>query len=131
VYRQAFAAVSRIYKLLKRWPKEERHSLTDQIRRSSRSVCTNIAEAWRRRRYPARFVTRLSDADSEAAEIQVWLDFALARGCISQEERDPLHAAYENITGDLVKMMANPDAWCGPSQLRESDARYFLHTPIP
>jgi four helix bundle protein len=64
VYRQGFAAASRIYKLSKRWPKEERYSLTDQIRRSSRSVCANVAEAWRKRRYPAHFVSKLSDADS-------------------------------------------------------------------
>ena len=129
VYQQAFEAARRIYRLSKRWPKEERYALTDQIRRSSRSVCSNIAEAWRKRRYPAYFVSKLSDSDSEAAETQVWLDFALDCGYITQEEHDSLYATYENIAGGLVKMMANPDAWCGPSQLREPSPTYYPHTP--
>ena len=131
VYKQAFAAARRIYRLSKRWPTEERYSLTDQIRRSSRSVCSNIAEAWRKRRYPAHFVSKLSDSDSEAAETQVWLDFALDCGHINQEDHDSLYTTYENIAGGLVKMMAKPDAWCGPSQLRELPAPYDAHTPIP
>ena len=131
VYKQAFAAATRIYVLSKRWPKEERYSLTDQIRRSSRSVCSNVAEAWRKRRYPAHFVSKLSDSDSEAAETQVWLDFALDCGHINQEDHDSLCAVYESIAGGLVKMMANPDAWCGPSRLRELPAPYDAHIPIP
>lgn len=131
VYQQAFAAARRIYRLSKRWPKEERYSLTDQIRRSSRSVCSNIAEAWRKRRYPAHFVSKLSDSDSEAAETQVWLDFALDCGYINQEDHDSLYATYENVAGGLVKMMANPDAWCGPSQLREPSPTYYPPTPLP
>ena len=95
------------------------------------SVCSNIAEAWRKRRYPAYFVSKLSDSDSEAAETQVWLDFAPDCGYISQEEHDSLYATYENIAGGLAKMMANPDAWCGPSQLRESTAPYYTHTLTP
>ncbi len=87
VYQHAFAAATRIYRLSKRWPAEERYSLTDQIRRSSRSVCANIAEAWRKRRYPAHFVSKLSDSDSEAAETQVWLDFALDGRCLSRARR--------------------------------------------
>ena len=131
VYEQAFSAASRVYELSKHWPKEERYSLTDQIRRSSRSVCANIAEAWRKRRYPAHFVSKLSDSDSEAAETQVWLDFALDCSYINRQDHDDLYATYENITGGLVKMMANPKAWCGPSQLRELPAPYFPHTPTP
>lgn len=131
VYQQAFAAASHIYELSKRWPVEERYSLTDQIRRSSRSVCANIAEAWRKRRYPAHFVSKLSDSDAEAAETQVWLDFALDCGYINQQDHDTLYDTYENIAGGLVKMMANADAWCGPSQLRESTATYDTHTPTP
>ena len=131
VYQQAFTAATHIYKLSKCWPKEERYSLTDQIRRSSRSVCANIAEAWRKRRYPAHFVSKLSDSDSEAAETQVWLDFALDCDYITQQDHDALYATYENVAGGLVKMMANPDAWCGPSKLREPSAPYFPHTPIP
>jgi four helix bundle protein len=131
VYKQGFAAAARIYVLSKHWPKEERYSLTDQIRRSSRSVCANIAEAWRKRRYPAHFVSKLSDADSEAAETEVWLDFALDCSYIDQETHDELYTTYENVIGGLVNMMANPDAWCGPSQLRESAPDYDPHTPTP
>ena len=133
VYQQAFAAATRIYRLSKRWPAEERYSLTDQIRRSSRSVCANIAEAWRKRRYPAHFVSKLSDSDSEAAETQVWLDFALDCDYINQEDHASLHASYENITGGLVKMMANPNAWRGPSQLREPTVPYLslIHISEP
>lgn len=131
VYQQGFAAASCIYELSKSWPKEERYSLTDQIRRSSRSVCANIAEAWRKRRYPAHFVSKLSDSDSEAAETEVWLDFALECGYINQQVHDELHDTYENIAGGLVNMMANPNAWCGPSQLREPSPTYTTHTPTP
>src|SRR5215213_6728844 len=77
VYRTAFDAAFSVFELSKRFPRDERHSLTDQVRRSSRSVCANIAEAWRRRRYPVSFVSKLSDADAEGAETQVWLDIAL------------------------------------------------------
>ena len=131
VYQHAFAAATRICRLSKRWPAEERYSLTDQIRRSSRSVCANIAEAWRKRRYPAHFVSKLSDSDSETAETQVWLDFALDCGYISQQDHDDLYATYENIAGGLVKMMANSNTWCGPSKLREPTVPYDSHTPTP
>jgi len=129
VYMQGFAAASRIYELSKHWPREERYSLTDQIRRSSRSVCANIAEAWRKRCYPAHFVSKLSDSDSEAAETQTWLDFALDCGYINQQAYDELYGIYETVIGGLVNMMANPDAWCGPSQLREPTPDYVPHTP--
>ena len=131
VYKQAFAAAARIYELSKEWPEEERYALTDQVRRSSRSVCASIAAAWRKRRYPAHFVSKLSDSDGEAAETQVWLDFALDCGYIDQEARDQLCATYENVIGGLVKMMADPNAWCGPSQLREASPNYDPQTPTP
>jgi four helix bundle protein len=76
VYQLAIEAAMQIYELSKKWPLEEKYSLTDQIRRSSRSVCANLAEAWRKRRYAAHFVSKLSDADTEAAETAVWLNFA-------------------------------------------------------
>ena len=129
VYQQTFATATHIYRLSKRWPAEKRYSLTDQIRRSSRSVCANIAEAWRKRRYPAHFVSKLSDSDSEAAETQVWLDFALDCDYINQEDHDSLYATYENIAGGLVRMMTKPNTWCGPSQLREPTVPYNPHTP--
>lgn len=77
VYQKAFEQAMKIFELTKHFPKEERFSLTDQIRRSSRSVCANLAEAWHKRRYPAHFVSKLTDSDAEAAETQVWLDFSL------------------------------------------------------
>ncbi|OGG56099.1 MAG: four helix bundle protein [Candidatus Handelsmanbacteria bacterium RIFCSPLOWO2_12_FULL_64_10] len=126
VYQVAFEAAMRIFELSKSWPKEERYSLIDQIRRSSRSVCGGIAEAWRKRRYIPHFVSKLSEADSEVAETQVWLDFARDCGYIVQEQYTPLNASYEMVSGGLVKMMTEPEKWCGPSTLmvRESEAEY-------
>lgn len=77
VYKKAFAAATRIFELSKSFPTEERYSLTDQIRRSSRSVCANLAAAWRKRRYPAHWVSKLSDSEAEAAETQTWIQFAV------------------------------------------------------
>lgn len=77
VYKEGFELSMRIFELPKSWPNTETRSLTSQIRRSSRSVCANIAGAWRKRRYTAHFVSKLSDADSEAAETQNWLNFAV------------------------------------------------------
>ncbi len=116
VYQLAFETAMRIYELSKGWPEEEKYSLTDQARRASRSVCANIAEAWRKRRYVAHFVSKLSDSDSEAAESQSWLDFALRCGYISEEDYKELDQQYETISGGLVKMMSDPESWCGPSQ---------------
>src|SRR5205807_9475387 len=86
VYQNALATGLRVYELSKKFPVEERYALTDQIRRSSRSVCANIAEAWRKRRYEAAFVSKLSDAETEAAETQVHAEFAFHRGYLSREE---------------------------------------------
>ena len=112
VYHEAFESAMQIFEHSKQWPKEERYSLTDQIRRSSRSVCEQIAEAWRKRRYIAHFRSKLTDADSEAAETQSWLEFALRCGYITQAVFDELDAAYEKVSGGLVNMMANADQWC-------------------
>jgi four helix bundle protein len=101
----------KIFEISKPFPSEEKYSLTDQIRRSSRSVCTNIAEGWRKRRYPNAFVSKLSDADSEAAETQVWLEFALKRGYLDQNLFDELSKAYDHIMGKLVNMMVRPEQW--------------------
>ena len=128
VFKLGFDTAMKIFEASKTWPKEERYSLTDQIRRSSRSVCANIAEAWRKRRYAASFVSKLSDADAETAETQVWLDFALACGYIDQKLRAELYQTYEQIAGGLVKMMADPDPWCGPAALREQPAEYTVES---
>jgi len=79
-----------IYEFSKEFPKEEKYSLTDQIRRSSRSVSGNIAEAWRKRKYPKSFIAKLSDSEGETAETQVWLDYALACGNINKPDYDKL-----------------------------------------
>ncbi len=111
VYKLAFEAAMRIFELSKSFPPEERFSLTDQIRRASRSVCTNIAEAWRKRRYEAAFVSKLNDSEGEAAETQVWLRFAVACGCLSQEVGQELYQTYDHIIGKLVNMIFNPTPW--------------------
>ena len=125
VYQHAVETAMRIFRLSARWLCEERYSLTDQVRRSSRSVATNIAEAWCKRRYVSHFVSKLSDADAEAAETQAWLDFALRCRYISDDEFSKLDQEYEAISGGLVRMMAQADQWCGPSSLvKEEEPTY-------
>ena len=111
VYQLAFESAIQIYEITKKFPAEERYSLTDQIRRSSRSVCANVAEAWRKRRYPKSFVSKLSDADAEATETIVWLDFALRFGHISADLHGKLADHYDHICGQLSLMMAEPYRW--------------------
>ena len=111
VFQTAFKAAMEIYRLSKLFPVEEKYSLTDQVRRSSRSVCANSAEAFRKRRYPKNFVSKLSDCEAEAAETQVWLDFALACDYISNEDYEKLYKEYDMIIGMLVKMMLEPEKW--------------------
>jgi len=111
VYQNALAAGLRIYDLSKRFPSEERYALTDQIRPSSRSVCANIAEGWRKRRYEAAFVAKRSDAEGEAAETQVHLEFAFRHRYIADVEFASLDNAYEKIIGQLVKMIDQTQKW--------------------
>jgi four helix bundle protein len=128
VFQEGFAAAMWIFELSKHWPTDERYSLSDQIRRSSRAVCANITEAWRKRRYELSFVSKLSDADAESAETQTWLDFALACKYIDPEVHRELFDSYDKICGGLVKMMSEPESWCGPAALRESPAPYDPET---
>jgi len=109
VYQLAYKLAMEIFKLSKSFPKEERYSLTDQIRRSSRSVAANIVEAFRKRRYRNMFVSKWADADSEAAETQVWTDFAHDCGYLSQKQQDELIGGYENVGRMLGSMMASPE----------------------
>jgi len=111
VYQNALTAGLRIYELSKKFPGEERYALIDQIRRSSRSVCANIAEAWRKRRYEAAFVSKLSDAETEAAETQVHAEFAFRQGYLPRNEFLKVDDAYEKIIGQLVKMIDQPHKW--------------------
>lgn len=125
VFQQSFEAAMDIFEVSKSWPKGETHSLTDQIRRSSRSVCANIAEAWRKRRYESHFVSKLSDADTEAGETQVWLMFATRCGYISEEQAEKLERKYDAISGGLVRMMSNPERWCGPARCAKEDVVHY------
>jgi four helix bundle protein len=109
VYQLAYKLAMEIFNESKSFPKEERYSLTDQIRRSSRSVATNIAEGFRKRRYPNMFISKLADADSEGAETQVWLDFARDGGYLSRDRHDELIEGYEEVGRMLGSMMAKPE----------------------
>src|SRR6266550_4061725 len=111
VYQKPMAAAMRIFELTKKFPIEERYSLTDQIRRCSRSVCSNIGEAWRKRRYPAHFVSKLSDSEGEAEETRVWLEFSWRCGYMPQSEAASLDNEYDQIIGQLVRMIDRPDQW--------------------
>lgn len=111
VYRKAYSIAMNIFELSKSFPMEGRYSLTDQIRRSSRSVCANIAEAFRKRRYPNAFVSKLSDAESEAAETQTWLQFADDCKYINSEISRRAIDLYDGILGRLVVMSNQPESW--------------------
>ncbi|MFC1521486.1 four helix bundle protein [Elusimicrobiota bacterium] len=111
VYKKAFEVSMQIFEITKRFPRDERYSLVDQVRRSSRSVCSNIAEAWRKRRYEAAFVAKLSDSEAEAAETQVWLQFSLSCGYINSETESQLKDQYEHVIGMLVKIMKQSGDW--------------------
>jgi len=112
VYQAAFSTAMEIFQLSKGFPPEERYSLTDQIRRSSRSVCTNLSEGWRKRKYPAVFANKLSDSMQEASETQAWLDFCLACGYLDETTVRRLDEKCEKIIGMLDSMMLKSDKFC-------------------
>ena len=107
----AFDAAMELFELTKAFPQEERYALTDQIRRSSRSVCANLAEAWRKRRYSAAFVSKLSDCEAEAAETQVWLEFCAKCQYLEPGKARDLYRTYDQIIGKLVNMIRHPELW--------------------
>ncbi len=111
VYQAAMETAMRIFEITKAFPPEERYSLVDQIRRSSRSVCADIAEAWRKRRYPAHFVSKLNDAETEAPETRVWLEFAERCEYLSPDKASELDSAYDQILAQLVRMASEPGKW--------------------
>jgi len=111
VYQAAIEAAMRIFEITKNFPDEERYSMVGQMRRSSRSVCSNIGEAWRKRRYPAHFRSKLSDSEGEAEETRVWIELALRCGYISKAEADDLDGTYDGILGQLVRMIERPEQW--------------------
>src|SRR5438045_2181846 len=111
VYKLAYDSAMEIFQLSRSWPPAEKFSLVDQIRRSSRSVCANLAEAWRKRRYEAHFVSKLSDAESEAEETRVWLDFAKRCGYVSADAAGELDEVYHRVLGQLVTMISFAARW--------------------
>lgn len=108
-YEKSFALAMEIYVLTKSFPQEEKYSLIDQIRRSSRSVCTNIVEAYKRRRYKDYFISKLNDSETENAETQVWLDFSLACKYISQEKYNELSDKNDEVGKLIWYMINNPE----------------------
>ena len=127
VHQMAFSGAMRIFHLTKKWPKEEQFALKRQILDSSRSVCGCMAEAWRKRRYVNHFISKLTDADGEAAETDDWLDFALACEYITAEEHRDLGQVYDQISKGLVGMMTHAESWCGPADLvREEPSEYLV-----
>ena len=111
VYNRAFECAMELFEHSRRFPKEETYSLTDQVRRSSRSVCANLAEAWRKRRYQAAFISKLSDAEAEAAETQVWIEFAVKCQYLDRKIALQLFRQYELIVATIVGMINHPETW--------------------
>jgi four helix bundle protein len=111
LYQASIKAAMRIFEITKKFPSEEKCSMTDQMRRASRSVCSNIGEAWRRRRYKAAFIAKLNDSETEATETQVWLELSLLSDYISKDIYNEVFAEYESITAQLVVMINQPEKW--------------------
>jgi four helix bundle protein len=111
VYRLAFDAAMKIFELTKTFPVDEKFSLTVQIRRASRSVCGNLAEAWRKRRYEAAFISKLCDCEGEAAEVQTWLEFCVKCEYMERNEAKTLYSTYDQKIGKLVTMINRPGPW--------------------
>jgi len=127
VYQRAQEVSGAVFKLTRTFPKEEMYSLTDQIRRSARSVWAQIAEAWGKRRYEKHFVSKLTDADAEQMETQHWVSEALDCGYLSAADAAQLNSGLEEVGRMLNSMMEKSDSFCGPldSALHESSAEYF------
>jgi four helix bundle protein len=111
VYQGAMDAAMQVFDITKSFPPDERYALVDQVRRSSRSVCANLAEAWRKRRYRAAFVAKLSDAESEACETQVWIDLAYRCRYVDSSARDSLDKQYDQLMSQVVRMINDADKW--------------------
>jgi four helix bundle protein len=111
VYKLAFEASMKLFELSKTFPIDEQFSLMRQIRRASRSVCANLAEAWRKRRYRAVFQSKLSDCEGEAAEVQTWIEFAVKCDYLDRNQGKALYEEYDQVIGKLVRMINHPDPW--------------------
>ena len=108
-YVKGFSLAMEIYQLSKSFPKEEKYSMTDQLRRSSRSVCANLVEAYKRRRYKDYFISKLNDAETENAETQVWIEFALACDYISKDKYVELSSRNDEVAKLILYMLNNPE----------------------
>lgn len=111
VFKQAFTLAMELFRVSKSFPVEERYSLTDQMRRSSRSVCANLAEAWRKRRYEAAFVSKLGDSEAEAAETQTWIQFAVECEYLDRKTGREIYRQYDAVLGKLVLMITHAKDW--------------------
>ena len=111
VYQLAFECAMEIFHLTSHFPKEEKYSLTDQIRRTSRSVCANMSEAFRKRRYPKSFIAKLVDSEGEAGETQTWLQFSVESKYAEKEKADVLSEKYNLIISQLITMENQPEKW--------------------
>jgi len=121
VFQKSVDVAMIIYELSKSFPKEELYSLTDQIRRSSRSVSANISEAWGKRKYEKSFVAKLTDSEGEARETQTWLLFALKCNYINEEQFNNLNNQYNQIIRMLVNMMSQSQSWCTFSSINKEE----------
>ena len=113
VYKKAFKMANAVFLLSKRFPPEEKYSLTDQVRRSSRSITAQLAEGYRKKRYPAHFISKMTDADGENAETQVWLDHAVACGYVTENDIAPILKVSEEVGRMLGDMIENPEKYVG------------------
>ena len=120
VYQLSVEVAMQLFELSKTFPREEMYSLTDQVRRSSRSVSGHISEGWRRRRYEAAFCDKLNGAEGEAAETQSWIEYSVRCGYLTSKTGRELHRTYDRILGKLVKMQSNPDVWLLPRSGRRT-----------
>ena len=111
VFKLAMESATKLFELSKSFPKEERFSLTSQMRAAARSVCANLAEGWRRRRYEGAFINKLSESEGEAAETQVWIEFSVRCAYMDKAEARELYAAYNRIIRTLVGMINHSETW--------------------
>lgn|SRR5690606_33111741 len=111
VYKKSFSLAMKIFEISKSFPREEKYSLTDQVRRSSRSVCANLAEAYRKKRYPAHFISKLTDCDAENSETNVWIDFAFSCGYIDETVQNELKIFTEEVGRMIYHMINNPEKY--------------------
>ena len=111
VYQRSYDVAMEIFNLSKKFPRDEMYSLTNQLRKSSRSVSANIAEAYRRRIYPKSFISKLNESEAEATETQNWLDYSCDCGYLDKKIKDDLYHEYDNILGMLVNMRLSAEKW--------------------